>query len=106
MAHNLEFKVPNKATLEYLSELVSRENAVVERVEWKSNYNSYVVYDYEPFCSDGFTISATVTSSDKNTLRFIKYLYDKKQSELELLKNCYELSAKSKSKKSKETQIS
>ena len=99
MTHSLEIEVPDKKTLEDLINIVGQENATVESVEWKSKYNSYVVYDYEPFCSDGFGIHAKIVSRDKNTLEFIKYLYEKKQKELELIKTCYELSTKNKSKK-------
>ena len=99
MTHSLEIEVPDKKVLDDLINLVGQENASIEKVEWKSKYNSYVVYDYEPFCSDGFGIHVNIVSSDKNTLEFIKYLYDKKQKELELIKTCYELSTKNKLKK-------
>ena len=70
---------------------MEKENAIVGKVEWKSKYNSYVVYDYKPFCDDGFEITATVTSADKNTLDFVEYLYKRKQNDLELLENCLTL---------------
>ena len=61
--------------------------------EWKSKYNSYVVYDYEPFCSEGFEINILLSSFDISYLNFIKYLYNEKLSTIEYLDNCIKIPA-------------
>ena len=62
--------------LPWLEDVIEENNAKIERKEWKSKYNSYVIYDYEPFCSDGFEINITISSHDVNYLYFLKFLYE------------------------------
>ena len=86
--NRLEMKNVNKDILDWLEDIVDENNARIERKEWKSKYNSYVVYDYEPFCTDGFEINLVITSYNPAYLNFIKYLYDEKVSTIEYLNNC------------------
>ena len=86
--NRLEMKNVNKDILDWLEDIIDENNARVERKEWKSKYNSYVVYDYEPFCTDGFEINLVITSYNPAYLNFIKYLYDEKVSTIEYLNNC------------------
>ena len=75
--------------LTWLEDIIDENYARLERKEWKSKYNSYVVYDYEPFCTDGFEINLVISSNDSSFLSFIKYLYDEKVSTIEYLNSCY-----------------
>ncbi len=84
----LEMKNVNKDMVTWLEDIVDENNSHIERKEWKSKYNSYVVYDYEPFCTDGFEINMVITSYDESYLYFIKYLYEAKISTVEYLNNC------------------
>ena len=86
--NRLEMKNVNKDILDWLEDIVEENNSRIERKEWKSKYNSYVVYDYEPFCTDGFEINIVITSYNPAYLNFIKYLYDEKVSTIEYLNNC------------------
>ena len=86
--NRLEMKNVNKDIVAWLEDIVEANNSRVERKEWKSKYNSYVVYDYEPFCTDGFEINLVITSYDQSYLDFIKYLYDEKVSTIEYLNSC------------------
>lgn len=86
--NRLEMKNINKEIIDWLENIVEENNGKVEKKEWKSKYNSYVVYDYEPFCTDGFEINMTITSFDQSYLNFIKYLYDEKVSTIDYLNNC------------------
>lgn len=86
--NRLEMKNVNKDILDWLEDIVDENNSRIERKEWKSKYNSYVVYDYEPFCTDGFEINLVITSHNPAYLNFIKYLYDEKVSTIEYLNNC------------------
>ena len=60
--NRLEMKNVNKDILDWLEDIIEENNSRIERKEWKSKYNSYVVYDYEPFCTDGFEINLVITS--------------------------------------------
>ena len=84
----IEMKNINKDILLWLEDIIDENNCRIERKEWKSKYNSYVVYDYEPFCTDGFEINLVVISRQSAYLNFVKYLYDAKISTIEYLNNC------------------
>lgn len=85
----LEMKNIDQELLPWLEDIIDENYGRLERKEWKSKYNSYVVYDYEPFCTDGFEINLIISSKDSSFLNFIKYLYDEKVSTIEYLNNCY-----------------
>lgn len=84
----LEIKNVNRDIVDWLENIVEENNCKIERKEWKSKYNSYVVYDYEPFCSEGFEINLLLSSLDGSYLNFIKYLYKEKLSTIEYLNSC------------------
>lgn len=84
----LEFKNIPKELLSWFEEAALENNCIIEKKEWKSKYNSYVVYDYEPFCSDGFEINIVLSSHDVNYLNFLKFLYDNKLNVIDYLNNC------------------
>lgn len=86
--NKLEIKNINKNIIDWLEDIIEENNARIERKEWKSKYNSYVIYDYEPFCTDGFEINLVITSYDASYLNFIKYLYEEKISTIKYLNNC------------------
>lgn len=67
----------NPDLIEYLENLCNEIGCRISRKEWKSKYNSYVVYDYEPFCSDGFIVNFEIQGIG-NRLTFISYLYEKR----------------------------
>ena len=88
-----EFKNVSKETLTWLENLAVEYHCKIEKKEWKSKYNSYVVYDYEPFCSEGFEINLLLSSFDVSYLNFIKYLYKEKINTIEYLNNCVKIPA-------------
>ncbi len=90
---SIELKNVNKEIVSWVENVVRENNSRVERKEWKSKYNSYVIYDYEPFCTDGFEINMLITSFDSAYLTFINYLYNEKLNTIEYLNNCFEKSA-------------
>ena len=85
----LEFKNVSKEILSWLENIAVENGCRIEKKEWKSKYNSYVVYDYEPFCSDGFEINLVISSIDDHRLDFISYLYENKLRDIEHLQRCY-----------------
>ena len=87
-ANQLELKNVDKNMIDWLEDIIEENNSHIERKEWKSKYNSYVVYDYEPFCSDGFEINITVSSKEVEFLNFVRYLYEIKIRTINHLNNC------------------
>lgn len=87
----LEIKNIDKNIVDWVEDIAEENNCRVERKEWKSKYNSYVVYDYEPFCSEGFEINLILSSIDISYLNFIKYLYKEKLATVEYLDNCMKI---------------
>lgn len=86
-----EFKGVMKETIPWLEYLADEYHCRVDKKEWRSKYNNYVVYDYEPFCSEGFEITMTLSSKFPQFLNFVKYLYDKKMSVINYLNDCIEI---------------
>ena len=86
-----EFKNVAKEILPWLENLAWECRCKIEKKEWKSKYNNYVIYDYEPFCSDGFEINLTLSSRNFEYLNFVKYLYENKIQLLGYLKSCLAL---------------
>jgi hypothetical protein len=86
--NRLEMKNIDPNLLSWLEDIIEENNSRIERKEWKSKYNSYVVYDYEPFCTEGFEINLVISSREISYLNFIKYLYDEKVSTIEYLNDC------------------
>ena len=87
----LEIKNVNKDIVDWLEDIAEENNCRIERKEWKSKYNSYVVYDYEPFCSEGFEINLLFSSCEISNLNFIRYLYREKLNTIEYLNNCIKI---------------
>jgi hypothetical protein len=86
-----EFKNVSKEMMPWLENLAVEYRCKIEKKEWKSKYNNYVIYDYEPFCSDGFEINITISSRQSEFLNFVRYLYDNKIQTIGYLKNCLTL---------------
>ncbi len=89
----IEFKNVSKDIIPWLEQTALENNCSIDKREWKSKYNSYVVYDYEPFCAEGFEINLLLSSVDISYLNFIKYLYKEKISTIEYLDNCAKIPA-------------
>ena len=86
--NKIEMKNINKDIVGWLENVIEENNGRVDKKEWKSKYNSYVIYDYEPFCSEGFEISLWISSNSIQYLNFVKFLYENKIQTIEYLNNC------------------
>ena len=84
----LDRKSKQHLSKDYLLSLAEENKCNVIKTEWRSSYNSYVVYDYEPFCSDGFNITVHIDGSTEN-LQYVEYLFNKRLKEVELLKSIH-----------------
>ena len=91
MYNRLEMKNVDKNILPWFEDIIDENNCRIERKEWKSKYNSYVTYDYEPFCSEGFEINVIVSARDLGYLNFFKYLYTEKVNTIDFLNNCMKI---------------
>lgn len=86
-----EFKNVGRDFLPWLENLALEYRCKIEKKEWKSKYNNYVIYDYEPFCADGFEINLTLSSRQVEYLNFVRFLYDNKIQTIKYLKTCLTL---------------
>ena len=86
-----EFKNVGRDFLPWLENLALEYRCKIEKKEWKSKYNNYVIYDYEPFCADGFEINLTLSSKQVEYLNFVRFLYDNKIQTVKYLKTCLTL---------------
>lgn len=84
----LEIKNISKDIVNWVEDVAEENNCKIERKEWKSKYNSYVVYDYEPFCSEGFEINMTLSANCQQYLDFLRFLYEAKLETIKYLKSC------------------
>ena len=87
----VEFKNVSKEILPWLEDLAFECRCKIEKKEWKSKYNNYVIYDYEPFCSDGFEINITLSCKNCEYLNFVRFLYENKIQTIGYLKSCLSL---------------
>ena len=86
-----EFKNVAKESIGWLENLAWEYRCKIEKKEWKSKYNNYVIYDYEPFCADGFEINLTLSSRQVEYLNFVRFLYENKIQTIGYLKKCLAL---------------
>jgi hypothetical protein len=82
------FKNVDPLLVPYVERILAENKCKIVKEEWASKYNTYVVYDYEPFCADGFEHNITFSSVSMETLEFVSHLYEKKLICVEQLKQC------------------
>ena len=78
--------IQNKYDAEFIENLANEQNCKTEKY-WQSKYNSLIKYDYEPFCSSGFTITLEI-SGEKEKIDFIKYLFQLREEKIKYLNKC------------------
>lgn len=83
-----EFFDVKQDLLKWLENIIVENNCKIEKKEWKSKYNNYVIYEYEPFCSDGFSINILISSNSYEHINFVRYLYENKVNVLNYLERC------------------
>ena len=71
----LEDKLNERNLLEACKEVIHEHHCNIDKLEWKSTYNSYVVYDYQPFCPEGFNINLEISGA-KHNVQFVNYLIE------------------------------
>lgn len=88
MSHKIQIKDINKNDKAYLNKLCEENNCEFEE-RWQSKYNSYVAYDYEPFCTMGFQLDVYIKGKDFCKIKFIEYLYNKRVEAIDKISKCY-----------------
>ena len=83
-----EFINVNHELLMWLEGIIVENNCKIEKKEWKSKYNNYVIYEYEPFCPDGFTINVLISSYTFEHINFVRFLYESKVNRINYLERC------------------
>lgn len=77
---------------ERIKDIINESNATVDKQEWKSQYNSYVSYDYEPYGSDsGFLTQYSLSFNNEYQKNYFFYLLDKYYLDLNYYETIYEL---------------
>lgn len=60
-----------------LAEMIDRffigNQARILKQEWKSKYNTYIVYDYAPFATEGFKYSVDIKCRNKDYTKWLMY---------------------------------
>lgn len=49
------------------------ESGITYKMEWKSKYNEYILYDYEPFCSEGYYLRFNIERTLLYKLNWVLY---------------------------------
>ncbi len=74
----LLIKVWNEKTMQVINNLLSEFDRIEVKKSFQSKYNSYVCYDYEPYCIDGFIIQYEIKDTKakfaSDLLKFIEFL--------------------------------
>ncbi len=75
--NNAEFtyEATNSEPFEIILDTFKYKDA--DPIEWRSKYNHYVVYDYEPFCPDEFLKCRYLEFESEQHIKFFLYLLDK-----------------------------
>ena len=84
-----EFKNVPKSLTNWLEDIAIENKCKIEKKEWRSKYNHYVAYDYEPFCAEGFEVNITLANRESGFLDFVRYLYELRMQKTTYLECCY-----------------
>jgi hypothetical protein len=83
----------NKFNWIIVEEILNNED-VDYTVIWQSKYNSYVSYDYAPFCQEGFMLNYYIKGKPEY-LEYLQYVIQKALDETdnnkEFLNKCYSI---------------
>ncbi len=75
-----------KEMVNYAEELCEEHNIRYE-FKYRSKYNSYIVYDYEPFCTDAFE-PMLYMAGEREKIGFITHLITQRLNKIDFLESC------------------
>lgn len=86
--YNLTVEVPADLDIDFINYFM---NNIPEKVSirYQSKYNSYVVYDYEPFCIEGFYRQYIIIIDDIRISNYYEYLLNKNLKQISDLEKLY-----------------
>ena len=77
---------------ERIKDIINESNATVDKQEWQSIYNKYVVYDCQPYASDsGCLAQYSLSFNNEYQKNYFFYLLDKYYLDLNYYEIMYEL---------------
>ena len=76
---------------ERISDIIGETNATVDKQEWQSMYNKYVVFDCKPCQSEGFLVQYSLSFNNEYQKNYFFYLLDKYYSDLNYYETIYKL---------------
>lgn len=82
-----ELTTDDKRVSRVLNNLIDELNITVKET-WVSKYNKYVVYEYQPFCNEGFNKVSTLFFKDKSIKNYFEYLFAKIIDDVKQLELC------------------
>lgn len=71
-----------------ISELNDRKINIA-RMHWQSKYNDYVIYDYEPFCKEGFKLVIDIDCSNATIARYTSFVLTQRLEQFTKLEKLY-----------------
>lgn len=77
-----------KENISYIENLCEENNCKLYS-EWKSKYNSYIVYDCEPHCTVGFGLNVYIESEYFCNAKFVEYLYSRRIEKVDKLNKIF-----------------
>lgn len=87
LKQEIEISFGNSEDAKVFDAILDEHNIPVIMKKWQSKYNSYIVYDYEPFCSEGFNVEFTLPATAR--AEFCLYLLDKRIESIDKLERSF-----------------
>lgn len=96
--HTLTITLANDFYSNKIEKLLNEFTSMEVFKLWRSKYNSFVAYDYEPFCSDGFDVIYKIKTENISKLRFIERILTNSFKLVKQLEDLYKLNIDLRSK--------
>lgn len=61
----------------------------IARTQWQSKYNNYIIYDYEPFCNEGFKLAIDIDCSNETMARYASFVLTQRLEQFTKLEKLY-----------------
>lgn len=84
-------QLSNQSIVDRVEDILLSNSIPILRRAWRSMYNHYIVYDYEPFSSSGFYIELYI-DINATSYPFTEFLIQKTCSQIEHLNKCLAVS--------------
>ena len=76
---------------ERIKDIINECNATVDKQEWQSKYNTYVIFDSHPKVVEGFLTRYVLSFKNECRKKYFFYLLDKYYLDLNYYETIYEL---------------